>query len=57
MLAAIPLSDPLLYARVDLARDEAGRPHLMELELIEPSLFFDRCPEAAARMAAAIERL
>jgi hypothetical protein len=45
---------PLLYARVDLARDADGRPCLMELELIEPSLFLTRSPAAMARMAAAI---
>jgi hypothetical protein len=48
---------PLLYARVDLARDQAGRPHLMELELIEPSLFLAGAGAAAARLAAAIARL
>ncbi|HXU83665.1 MAG TPA: hypothetical protein VN914_19865, partial [Polyangia bacterium] len=52
VLAAAPR--PLLYARVDLARDEAGHPHLMELELIEPSLFFYKFAPAAAVMAAAI---
>ena len=31
--------DPLLYARVDLVPDTHGAPLLMELELIEPSLF------------------
>jgi glutathione synthase/RimK-type ligase-like ATP-grasp enzyme len=54
ILAAVP--GPLLYARVDLARDEAGRPHLMELELIEPSLFFYRHAPAADVMARAIAR-
>jgi glutathione synthase/RimK-type ligase-like ATP-grasp enzyme len=54
VLAATP--GPLLYARVDLARDEAGRPHLMELELIEPSLYLADRPQAAARLAAAIAR-
>jgi hypothetical protein len=54
VLAAAP--QPLLYARVDLARDEAGRPHLMELELIEPSLFFYKHPPATPVMAAAIRR-
>jgi glutathione synthase/RimK-type ligase-like ATP-grasp enzyme len=54
VLAAAP--GPLLYARVDLARDEAGRPHLMELELIEPSLFFYKFALAAAVMAAAMVR-
>lgn len=44
----------LLYARVDLARDEAGAPMLMELELIEPSLFLRQSPGALARLAEAI---
>jgi hypothetical protein len=44
----------LLYARVDLARDADGRPCLMELELIEPSLFLTRSPAALARLVAAI---
>ncbi len=56
ILAAV-VRQPLLYARVDLARDERGRPCLMELELIEPSLFLDRSPVALARLAAAIQRL
>jgi len=44
-----------LYARVDLARDDDGRPCLMELELVEPTLFFGAAPEAAERMADALE--
>ena len=44
-----------LYARVDLARDDAGRPCLMELELVEPTLFFTGAPGAADRMAEALE--
>jgi glutathione synthase/RimK-type ligase-like ATP-grasp enzyme len=56
VMAAVPLSDPLLYARVDLARDPTGSPHLMELELIEPSLYLAERPTAAARLAAAIAR-
>jgi glutathione synthase/RimK-type ligase-like ATP-grasp enzyme len=47
---------PLLYARVDLVRDPAGQPRLMELELIEPSLFFDQQPGSAAKLARAISR-
>ena len=47
---------PLLYARVDLARGEDGRPLLMELELIEPSLFLVRSPPALDRLVAAIKR-
>jgi hypothetical protein len=44
-----------LYARVDLARDEGGRPCLMELELVEPTLFFLCAPAAAERVADALE--
>ena len=48
-------AEDALYARVDLARDDAGRPCLMELELVEPTLFFTGAPEAAVRMADALE--
>lgn len=50
------IDTPLLYARVDLARNDAGEPMLSELELIEPSLFMYTAPEAPARLVAAIER-
>ncbi len=43
-IAAAP--GPLLYARVDIVRDDQGMPRLMELEVIEPSLFFAQCSEA-----------
>lgn len=45
-----------LYARVDMLRDAGGRPLVLELELIEPSLFADRVPAAADALAAAIAR-
>jgi hypothetical protein len=45
-----------LYARVDLIRDRAGTPFILELELAEPSLFFDFAPGSAERFAGAIER-
>ena len=45
-----------LYARVDMARDAQGRLNLIELELIEPELFFRFQPEAAQALAAAVER-
>jgi glutathione synthase/RimK-type ligase-like ATP-grasp enzyme len=44
----------LLYARVDLARDGEGRPCLMELELVEPSLFLGRSEVAIARLVEGI---
>ncbi len=46
----------LLYARVDVMRDDDGRLVLSELELIEPSLFFPHSAEALARFVRAIER-
>mgnify|MGYP003378554150 CR=1 FL=1 len=47
----------LLYARVDTARDDAGQLVLMELELLEPSLFFREAPEALPGFARAIVRM
>ncbi len=43
----------LLYARVDMVRDGGGKLMLMELELIEPSLFLTQSPEALRRFALA----
>lgn len=47
--------DDLLYARVDLVRTESGWA-LMELELVEPSLFLQFNEGAALRLASAIAR-
>jgi glutathione synthase/RimK-type ligase-like ATP-grasp enzyme len=44
-----------LYARVDLIRDNAGRLAIMELELIEPELFFRFQPTAAKLLAEKIK--
>jgi glutathione synthase/RimK-type ligase-like ATP-grasp enzyme len=46
--------DELLYARVDVVRDEDDAPMLLELELAEPSLFLAHGDGAAERFAAAI---
>lgn len=54
VLAAIPFGLPL-YARVDLLPSPEG-PQLLELELVEPSLFFTHAPKAAERLAAATLR-
>lgn len=43
-----------LYARVDLVDDGAGDYWLIELELIEPSLYLRKDPAAPARLAGAI---
>lgn len=43
------------YARVDLVRDDAGRSCVLEVELVEPSLFLPYAdPGAADRLAAAL---
>lgn len=52
-LAAVP--GRVSYARVDLV-DGADGPLVMELELIEPELFFRRHAGAAGRLAAAVAR-
>ncbi len=43
-----------LYARVDLIQDDAGDPMLIELELVEPSLFLSMHPQAPRRFADAL---
>lgn len=53
-LAAV--SSRPVYARVDMVRDNHGRQAIMELELIEPELFFRFHPPAAEALAAAIAR-
>ena len=47
-IAAVP--GAVEYARVDLVDSEQG-PRVMELELIEPELFFRQAPEAAEKLA------
>jgi hypothetical protein len=54
--ALAPFASELLYARVDMVRDGEGVLRIMELELIEPSLFFRQSPPALARFVAAINR-
>ncbi len=49
--ALAPIAPDLLYARVDVARGEDGRPRVMELELVEPSLFLSHHPPALERLA------
>jgi glutathione synthase/RimK-type ligase-like ATP-grasp enzyme len=56
--AVLACNPPPLYARVDLVRDNNGQLAVMELELIEPELFFRFHPAAAGWTADAIrERL
>ena len=46
--------DPPLYCRVDVVRDDDGRPEVLEVELCEPSVFLGHSPGAADRFAAAV---
>jgi hypothetical protein len=54
VLASIDM--PKLYGRVDVAPGPDGQPLVMELELVEPSLFFRQSPEALARLVGALGR-
>ena len=51
-LAAIP--GPHLYARVDLVRTADGHAAILELELVEPSLFLKQSPRAVPTLVALI---
>lgn len=50
------VGEPLLYARIDVAPDSQGNPVVMELELIEPSLFLAQSRVALQRFVGAIGR-
>ncbi len=45
---------PTLYARVDVVRDDEGKLRLMELELVEPSLWLAYSPMAVERFGEGI---
>jgi glutathione synthase/RimK-type ligase-like ATP-grasp enzyme len=51
-LAAAPA--PAVYARVDIVPDDQGTLRIMELELIEPSLFLDHAPDGGASFTRSI---
>jgi hypothetical protein len=44
------------HGRVDLVADQNGDPMLMELELVEPELFFRYSQAAVERLVKAVER-
>jgi glutathione synthase/RimK-type ligase-like ATP-grasp enzyme len=54
--AVAAVEGEVLYARVDMVPGPDGEPRIMELELIEPSLFFDHSARALERFARAIAR-
>ena len=47
-------TETLLYTRADMLRDAEGRFRLMELELIEPSLFFEHAADSGALFATGV---
>ena len=51
------IAETLLYARVDIVTLDDGRPAVIELELIEPSLYFPFEEESPARFADALVRM
>ncbi len=54
---AIAVCDPTpLYGRVDMIRDNDGRLAVMELELVEPEMWFRLCPAAAEALAEGLVR-
>jgi len=53
-LSVAPGEGPPLYARVDFLFDDAGDAVINELEIIEPMLFFQHHPGAAATFADAV---
>jgi glutathione synthase/RimK-type ligase-like ATP-grasp enzyme len=56
VIAAVPGSSELLYARVDLLPGLDGSPVLLELELTEPSLFLWASTGAAEQLADGVLR-
>jgi hypothetical protein len=56
ILKRMPFDMPL-YARIDLLRDAAGTPCLLELEIAEPSLYLSYASHAPARLAKAVAEL
>lgn len=52
VLASLP--ETPLYARVDYILQKSGEPLLMELEMIDPSLFFQHHPPSAEQFAVAL---
>lgn len=53
----LAMLSPMLYARVDLVRNDSEEFMLMELELIEPALYFRMDTESPRRFAAALDKL
>lgn len=52
--ALVAAPSPPVYARVDMVGDGAGKLHIMELELIEPSLFLHHAPDKGVAFGTAV---
>ena len=57
LAAAEELVGPTTYARVDLVSLHDGAPAVLELELLDPALFFETHPAAATRFARVLRDL
>lgn len=45
------IMEPTIFARVDIVRDQGGADLIMEVELVEPSLYLGMVPNAVAKFA------
>lgn len=57
LAAAEHLVGPTTYARVDLVGRADGTPAVLELELLDPALFFETHPPAATRFAQVLRQM
>ncbi|MDQ2728620.1 MAG: hypothetical protein M3Y91_12340 [Actinomycetota bacterium] len=57
MATVVAKLGPTAYARVDLVGDDAGCPRVLEVELIEPSLFLATAEGSARRLAGVLQQL
>jgi glutathione synthase/RimK-type ligase-like ATP-grasp enzyme len=55
--AVARLVGPTTYARVDVVDSPEGSPLVLEVEVVEPSLFLIHCPEAARHIASTLRYL
>lgn len=55
-IALAPNSEDLLYARVDIITSDTGAPMIMELDVVDPVLFFAYSEGAATRFVKAIQK-
>jgi glutathione synthase/RimK-type ligase-like ATP-grasp enzyme len=55
MHAVVRRFGPTGYARVDVVDDDNAQPRVLEVELVEPSLFLTTAPGSARRLAAVLQ--